>query len=560
MKKKVDFQEILQAHEHEVFRAEKEFKSKSLGNRTYFNLNSFNRDYKLKDAYASVLNLEISKEDTRKLGNFRDYVKIKDKILELKPIIQQKQRPSYPTEESYRNTKTNLHYPKGEMLVFVNKTIFNSVKNSIDQYVLDVGRDGYWATIYTVGGGKPEDLRSYIIDKNPKGVVFVGNLPAAWYEMDDDFHDTHSEFPCDLYFMDTNGNWNDPDNDGKFNEVTGAIKPDIWVGRIWSPTKNGNDANIINDYFTRNHEFRLGQLGHSNSSLAYVDDDWQGFDDCEMDELFPTSHITKYTNPDVTDADLYKAEVNSLRSWVQLCAHSSTQSHALHVPSEGTNEYINYSYFKDTNPPNAHFYNLFCCGPGRFTSNDYLAGWYIFDKNGGGKSNGLTAIASAKSGSMLMFADFYRPMGQGKDIGEAFVDWWKVHGSNHDLGERRWYYGLTILGDPTLTWWKGCVPELMEPQNNDVFDHYPRKTIFKWKPLEGIENVRYDIEIDAFHAINSGKWAEETGQTFFIQSNILDTKFERNFVGMQPGRWRVRAKVDSHTCSWSQWQYFEYKI
>jgi hypothetical protein len=113
-----------------------------------------------------------------------------------------------------------------------------------------------------------------------------------------------------------------------------------------------------------------------------------------------------------TDADLYKAEVNSLRSWVQLCAHSWVQGHAFKVGS--TNEYVPAEYFRDTNPPNAHFYNLFCCGPGRFTSNNYLAGWYVFDKAGGGTNLGLTAVASAKSGSMLVFEDFYRPLGQGE--------------------------------------------------------------------------------------------------------------------------------------------------
>ncbi len=551
---------MLQTKEKEEFRAKKEFKTKSVGDRTYFNLNSFDRDYKLKNAYSCVRNLELRHNVDYKLEAFKDYAKIRDQILELRSNIKAKSRPSFPQNESYRNTKTNLHYPKGDLLVFINDSIYESVKDSIDQYVLDVARDGYWATIYTASGGTPAELRSYIIGKSPKGVLFVGVLPVAWFEMDDDFHDHHSEFPCDLFYMDTNGTWSDPDGDGRYSEVTGAVQPEIWVGRIWTPTNNGNDTNLINDYFERNHKFRLGQLGHSYSSLAYVDDDWQGFDDCEMDELFPSSQITKYTNPDTTDADLYKAEVNSLRSWVQLCAHSSPLSHSLRVPSEGTTEYISYTYFKDTNPPNAHFYNLFCCGPGRFTTNDYLAGWYVFDKIGGGKNNGLAAIASAKSGSMLMFADFYRPMGQGKEIGEAFVEWWNVHGTSHDLGERRWYYGLTLLGDPTLTWWKGCVPQPEEPQNNDIFDHYPRKTIFRWHPLDGLNNERYDLEVDAFHAINSGKWAEETGQTFLIYPNRLGNSLEHSFVGMQPGRWRVRARVDGKLCSWSPWSYFEYII
>lgn len=50
--------------------------------------------------------------------------------------------------------------------------------------------------------------------------------------------------------------------------------------------------------------FRLGLLGHAFSALAYPDDDWLGFDDCALDEMFPASVITKYTAATVTDADL----------------------------------------------------------------------------------------------------------------------------------------------------------------------------------------------------------------------------------------------------------------
>ena len=40
---------------------------------------------------------------------------------------------------------------------------------------------------------------------------------------------------------------------------------------------------------------------------------------------------------------------------------------------------------------------------------------------------------------MLLFENFYGPMGTGKTIGEAFNAWWKALGSTHDLGERQWY-------------------------------------------------------------------------------------------------------------------------
>ncbi len=95
--------------------------------------------------------------------------------------------------------------------------------------------------------------------------------------------------------------------------------------------------------------------------------------------------------------------------------------------------------------PPVLFYNLFSCGPGRFTDDQYLAGSYIF-----GTTYGLITIASAKSGSMLYFEDFYTPLGEGKSIGESYQDWFTAQ-APYALWEQEWYYGMVLNGDPTLT-------------------------------------------------------------------------------------------------------------
>ncbi len=70
-----------------------------------------------------------------------------------------------------------------------------------------------------------------------------------------------AEFPCDLFYMDTNGTWADADGDGEIQCRYRRRDPEIWVGRIWTPTLNGNDAALINNYFDRNHFFRTGNSG-----------------------------------------------------------------------------------------------------------------------------------------------------------------------------------------------------------------------------------------------------------------------------------------------------------
>jgi hypothetical protein len=531
----------------------KHLRGEIVGNRTIIHLEALSREYQLGQAYQNVRNLEFRSKGKLKLETFADYLKTRKDILKLPFSIESKPRPAFPDDEKYRNARSSLHYPNGDLPVLVDKALYNAVSGSINQYVLDIARDGYFGTIHVVQGGSPVDIRTYInkLRPKPRGVLLVGSISVPWYEIGTD------QFPCDLYYMDINGTWNDPDGNGKFNAHSGDLNPEIWVGRLYTPTNNGNDAALINDYFLRNHKFRSGLLGHFHSALAYVDDDWTGFNNCAFDQMFSASDITTYTNPGLTDADLYKAEVNSARSWVQLCAHSWPQGHAFTVGA--SKEYIETPYFRDLNPPNAHFYNLFCCGPGKFTTSDYLAGWYIFDKTGGGTNLGLTAIASAKSGSMLFFEDFYKPLGQGKVIGDAFVDWWKARGPDHEEWEKEWFYGLVLLGDPTLSWWKGVVPQLKQPQSEDVFDHWPRKMQFVWDPVT-LPAVTYSVEIDAYGAVNAGKWAEETKQTFLTYHNVKANTLEHTFVGAQRGRWRVAAKIGTTLCSWSPWSYFKFTV
>ena len=98
---------------------------------------------------------------------------------------------------------------------------------------------------------------------------------------------------------------------------------------------------------------------------------------------------------------------------------------------------------QERDPP-VLFYNLFSCGPGRFTDNNYLAGAYIFNT-----THGLITVASAKSGSMLNFRDFTIPLGQNKSLGEAFREWFDKQ-APFELWEQEWYYGMVLCGDPTL--------------------------------------------------------------------------------------------------------------
>lgn len=506
--------------------------------------------------YSNVRNLEFVDQRLKRPQSFSQY----SRIVKAEPLKAAKQRrPSFPTDLRYLRSYSARQFPKGKVLVLVQFGLYPSIAGSIRQYVRDLAYEGYWADVYRVLGGTPKEVRTFIKRRRRGlvGVLLVGSLPTAWFEMDDDFWNTHAEFPCDLYYMDLDGSWSDPDNDGKFSAHPSGVAPEIWVGRLWTPTGGGNDAALIKDYFSRNHRFRKGRFGCSDKALTFVDDDWTYFGDCGFDLMFPASRIETLTDPATTESQRYKAEINEHRAWAQVCAHSGPSSHSFSAPGGGG--WVPASYLRDVNPPNAYFYNLFACSNALFTQPDYMGGWYIFDKAAGSICNGLAAVGSTKTGSMLLFENFYGPMGAGKALGAAYVDWWKALGASHDLGERRWYYGMVLLGDPTLNWWSGVVPTLREPFNGDQFDHFPRRTNFCWDPVH-VKRARYNIEIDAFGARASGKWAAEAGLTWLVSRALSGTEFEHMFVGAQRGRWRVRARVRGQVCPWSDWRYFRYTV
>lgn len=521
---------------------------------TKINLGKIKQLRQFKIDYSNVRNMEYIDKDRREPQSFLQFREVAPpSALIVEPVA----RPTFPSDLCYLQNYSAVQFPKGKMLVLVNFDLYGQIRSSIEQYIKDVANEGYFATAFMLRGGTPTEVRNFIKSKTPVvGALLVGNLPTPWFEMTDDFNG-NAEFPCDLYYMDLNGTWTDPDNDGKFSGHTTRVQPEIWIGRLWTPTGNGSDAALLNNYFTRNHSFRKGCLGCSDRALSYVDDDWAGFGDCAMDSMFPAANLEVITNPATTDVDRYKAEIHQQRAWAHICAHSSPGGHSFKVG--GGTEWVPNTYLRDTNPPDAYFYNLFACSNARFTQPDYMAGWYIFDKSGGSTCSGLAAVGSTKTGSMLLFENFYGPMGNGKTIGEAFVAWWNALGAEHDLDERRWYYGMTLLGDPTLNWWTGVVPQLRTPHNGDTFDHFPRQTHFQWDPI-GLNNVTYNIEIDAFGARSAGKWAAETGQAWLVSGVLNTTLYEHMFVGAQRGRWRVRARIHNQIAPWSDWDYFNYTV
>jgi hypothetical protein len=374
----------------------------------------------------------------------------------------------------------NSRNPLVDLVVYA--PLYPNIMDSMAVYVNDLVAEGYDVQVDTVRGWDVTALRSHLaalLDSELVGAVFIGNVPCAWYELESS--EGREEFPIDLYLMDLNGTWADRDSDGIFDNHTGNKTPEIWVGRIYAGSMTwGNEIQLTNNYFSKIHKYRTGGYGIPQKALAYVDDDWYSFNNCNLNLLYDT--VTVVRNYNTTTAADFRNRLDDPYEWVQVCSHSSPWGNTFKYTGGYAGSVFNFeTWFAD---PPFLFLNLFQCSGTRFIEENAVGNCYIF-----GGTNGLMAVGSTKVGSMLNFDDFYGPLDGGISIGAAFQEWFAQWG----ITDPEWFYGMCILGDPTLkpkhpgrgTW-------------NPTGHKRVFKTALNWTPPQPVDT---DPETDGFPAV-----------------------------------------------------------
>ncbi len=332
--------------------------------------------------------------------------------------------------------------------VFVNRQLYQNTKKYIDRYVSDLEFENYNVNLSVIdNNGSPEDLKQLITDdynnKNIEGAVLIGELPVAWYEIRNADEDT--EFPSDYFFMDLDGDWYDNDNDDLYDAHSGSYKADIWVARIMAHNltdPNMTEADFIARYFEKNHAYRKGLLTLENKSFTLVNKDWKnsGFDTA-VTGAYADNTIVKDPNDTVTRAALVDNMQESSDNGYEyffIAAHSNFRSHHFNTGPVFWNTEIEQLGVE------AIFMNLFACSAARYTEDDSLGVWYTMQSD-----YGLNAVGSTKTGSMKNFSSYFNDLEAGKTQGETLLQWFKDHVVNNTHGIH-WYYGVSMLGDPTL--------------------------------------------------------------------------------------------------------------
>ncbi len=353
--------------------------------------------------------------------------------------------------------------------LLVSSPLYPDIAPAIDTLIADLVTEGYEVALFLVTGDRPESLRVFLQQEYRHGLVaatLIGNLPVAWFQIIDDWNSNgrrdpdegYEEFPCDLYFMDLDGTWEDnqirydtldsliPGNDSIYDNHYGNVAPEIGIARIFVATI-GNEDSLIRRYLARCHAYRTGQLAVTDRALVYIDDDWTPWAaewNAQVGFLYPSRvFIADSEQTRVLD---YRPRIDTAAyQWLQLCSHSWPGGHAMKY-NHGRDWDWFYANLIPGLDPQICFYNLFACSNVRYVEPGYCGGRYVFQT-----ATGLGAIGSTKTGSMLEFGDFYSPLSSGVTIAEAFRQWFSRQAEDgFEPWERSWFYGMCLIGDGLL--------------------------------------------------------------------------------------------------------------
>ena len=210
--------------------------------------------------------------------------------------------------------------------LLVDTFLYPEISENITQYITDLNTEGYSVNLETILHGTPDEIKNWVKEQYNRGsigIILIGDITAAWAEVSGDV------FPCDLFYMDLDGNWQDTDKDGDYDSHTqgiGDMGPEIYVGRIYVSTlKYDSEKNLINDYFSKVHSYRTGKLWQPWRGLEYIEEDWYDMD-VNLDNIYKDD-VTRYDNGFYTTAQDYLNQISLGQHFVQVCVHSYSGGH-----------------------------------------------------------------------------------------------------------------------------------------------------------------------------------------------------------------------------------------
>ncbi len=214
----------------------------------------------------------------------------------------------------------------GAISLLVDAGLYPAIESALNGYIADLNAAGYAVHLQTITGGTPTGIKAWVQQRyaaGSEGVLFVGDILAAWAEV------SGAVFPCDLFYMDLDGHWEDADADGDYdihNAGSGDEGPEVYVARLYATTLDyDSEANMTAGYLAKTHAYRTGQLTQPWRGLEYIDKDWHDMD-VGLDEVYDDD-VIRHDFGHLTTAAGYLNEMDLGQHFVQVCAHSYSGGH-----------------------------------------------------------------------------------------------------------------------------------------------------------------------------------------------------------------------------------------
>jgi len=228
--------------------------------------------------------------------------------------------PRSPGSTAPRGTRT------GMLSILIHSGLFGSIHAAVDNYVNDLTLEGYTVYTETVSGGTPTDIKTWVQQRyaaGSDGILFIGDITAAWAEV------SGAVFPCDLFYMDLDGTWQDTNGDGVFDAHSaggGDEGPELYVARLYATTLSWDtESNMVNGYLAKAGAYRDGVLTEPWRGLEYVDEDWHTMD-VGLSDIYGSAVARHDFGWNTTAAD-YLNQLDLMQHFVQVCAHSYSVGH-----------------------------------------------------------------------------------------------------------------------------------------------------------------------------------------------------------------------------------------
>ncbi len=283
---------------------------------------------------------------------------------------------------------------KDTLLLIVEDTLRDGLTQELNTYSNDVKKEfGFQTIIKTFSSSTSvSEIKSYIAqiynDQRLNGVLLIGDIPsgkfyhpAGYYQKDD--LPLYDYIYQDIYDACKYSNeWDAFDYSNPDCQNTQI--PPFWVSRLTPNSSTKNALSLLKDYFKRNHEYRTGQYSYDQKILLYEPVIWEQAEPYRGNTISGIKNNLKafnmYDEKSITFIDagkensdqLYLDEIKKPHKYELLFvnAHGTPTFHGKNITP---NDISDVSFFLGV---------FVSCSVGRFITEDYIAGNYLFNGEG----------------------------------------------------------------------------------------------------------------------------------------------------------------------------------